>query len=216
MTLKEKIAYSRKRPKTYIDETIPNISYTDKDDVNDIICLMMATAYQSMPDIFYKLVGVIEAIPDLHEHLDYMYYYHLSLASFYKHTNNSSNAIEHCIKSNDYAYEMNDGCAIVQSYRFLSSVYLNNQDYDNATYYSICAIKELPNCDNFELAASVYSLHGVILVELEQYDYAVQAYNNAFDSMKNVQNYEEDMIYYLLLLNYGEVLMLNDKIEESE
>lgn len=216
MTLKEKIAYSRKRPKTYVDEMLPTITYSEKDDIEEIICLMMATAYQDMPDDFYKLVSCLEALPDLHDHLDYMYYYHLSLASFYKHAKDSPNAIEHCLRSNDIAYQMNDNCAVVQSYRFLSSVYFNNNDFDNATYYSTCAIKELPLCDDFVLAANVYNLYGVILVDLEKYDHAIQAYDNAFHAIKRIDDYEEDMMYYLLNLNYGEALMLNQEIEKSE
>jgi EAL domain-containing protein (putative c-di-GMP-specific phosphodiesterase class I) len=216
MTLKEKIAYSRKRPKTYVDDMLPKITYSKEDDIEEIICLMMATAYQDMPAVFYKLVSCVEALPDLHDHLDYMYYYHLSLASFYKHSGNSPNAIEHCLRSNDIAYRIGDNCAVVQSYRFLSSVYLNNKDYDNATYYSTCAIKELPLCDDFVLCANVYNLYGVVLVELEKYDYAVQAYDNAFDSIKRIESYEDDMMYYLLHLNYGEVLMLMGDIKQSE
>ncbi|MCH4889305.1 EAL domain-containing protein [Acidaminobacter sp. JC074] len=216
MSLKEKVAYSRKRPKVYVSAVLPIITYTDQDDIHDIICLMMATAYQDMPDTFYKLVSVVEALPDLHDHLDYMYYYHLSLASFYKHSGDSANAIEHCLRSNDLAYRMNDNCGIVQSYRFISSVYLNNKDYENATYYSTCAIKEVSQCDDDSLAANVYNLYGVILVDLEEYKYALQAYDNAFNAIKNMEGYEEDMLYYLLHLNYGEVLMLSGKLEESE
>ena len=39
MTLKEKIAYSRRRPKTYVDETIPHITFSKEDDIEEIICL---------------------------------------------------------------------------------------------------------------------------------------------------------------------------------
>ncbi|MGB3368084.1 MAG: EAL domain-containing protein [Acidaminobacteraceae bacterium] len=216
MTLKEKIACSRKRPKTYVDEMLPNITFTEKDDIEEIICLMMATSYQDMPEDFYKLVCCVESIEDLHDHLDYMYYYHFSLASFYKHAKDSPTAIEHCLRSNDIAYRMNDNCAVVNSYRFLSSVYLSNNDIDNAIYYSTCAIKELPLCDDFVLVAKVYNLYGVILVELDKYEYALQAYDNAFQAIKRSPDYEEDLMYYLINLNYGEVLMLNNEINRSE
>ena len=216
MNLIEKIELSRKQPKTYVEKTLPNITFTDKDDMDEIICLMMATAYQDMPDVFYKLVTLIESIPNLHENLDYMYYYHLSLASFYKHSGDHANAIEHCLRSNDVAYRLNYACGIVQSYRFLGSVYLNSKDYENASYYSTLAIKELNQCDDYGLAANVYSLYGVILVELEEYDYALQAYDNAFEVIKKLDDYEGDMIYYILHLNYGEALLLSDKVDLAE
>jgi TolA-binding protein len=56
----------------------------------------------------------------------------------------------------------------------------------------------------------------VILVDLEQYDYALQAYNNGLESIMKIERYEEDMLYYLLHLNLGEVLMLSGDAKNSE
>jgi len=216
MILREKIAQARIRPKAYVENTLPSLTFTLEDNFDELICMMVSTSFQNMPETFYKLVQLVESIPNFNERTEYQYYYHLSLASFYKYAKNSDLAIDHCMSSNEFAYKMNYVCGIVQTYRFLSTVYLSIQDHDNAMYYCKLAIKESNHCSDHMLIANTYNLYGAVLHGLELYSEAINAYKSAIDVVKHKDNYKEDMMYYLILMNIGEAYMEMDNFASAE
>jgi EAL domain-containing protein (putative c-di-GMP-specific phosphodiesterase class I)/Tfp pilus assembly protein PilF len=192
------------------------MTYTKKDDIEVLIPLLMNIAYLDMVQDFYKLLAHIETYRELSDNKIYLYYYHRAIASFYKHSNNMEQSIEHCLLSNELAHDLNDEDFIIESYRFLSTIYNKNKDFEKAEYYCKMAMEELSLSSDMFLVANVYNLYGVILVNLEEYERAEKAYLNALDTIKKIDEYKSSMIFFLININLAEIYMFLKDDDLSE
>jgi|GEM_PF-1149748 len=216
MSLKQRVIEVGKRPMLYINDTLPTIKFNNEDDINDIICLLMTTVYNNMPDVFLKLVDMVEVYPQLLTNNEYAYYYHLSLASFFKHHGEYDKSIEKCLLSNDIAYKLGDHCGIAQTDRFLSTIYFMMDDFENASYYCKEAIKEVSHCDDISLMSNIYNLYGAILLNQKDYNKAIVAYENALKVLKQTNDYKTNKQYFIILLNIGEAYIEKDDFESAK
>lgn len=208
MTFEERINYAKKNSTKFINEHVDELFFdATKDDFESLLCILTACSVNKDLELFNKISAYIESLQEFGINHYHTYVYHEASMVHNRSARDLESALNHGVKAHTLAHELNNHEFIINSTRYISTVYFRNNDIDMAIYYIKRAIDLIKEEDHPDIKAETYMIYGVLLFETNEYEHAKMAYEKSLFYYQQVEGFDSTVYYYKLMLNLGEVSM---------
>lgn len=204
VNLKKCIEKARMNPKAFLKSHMNHLDHMmSHAPMEEMICLMFASAANDTVVIFEKLDQVVTSQSGFPPSKVHAYYYEIVKGLHHRSLYNYTQAISHFIHAYDLAVQIDDLELICRVLIYLSSAFDGLGNQEQALKYAQHALDEVVKLDIPILAGDTYMIFGLMHERQGNLFECLNAYRYAEQSYEKCPDREQYLNYCILLMNTG-------------
>lgn len=144
------------------------------------------------------------------------FYYEIVLGLKAYHDKQYNTALSYYVRSVDVGFECDSERMLAEGYRYVAIAYRKLGDLEKALYYIEKSVKYLFRVDSFLMSANVYATYGLILFNTGAFEHAKRLLIAALEHFKQVDDYESQINYKILLVNLHDLSETTGDYESAD